>query len=206
MTPPDDQSADPAVEHSHANCNEALEELLRSQRTERLGRYRRVATVVVEPGHRTAEDVAGEIATRLDPTDGQLQVRVRNMLAQNTMSQGGFDEAGAEGGFRRNAFSYLLTLRLIPIVPFWLVNLAPAFFGVPLTTFVVTTVLGIIPGTIVYVGVGNGLGATLDAGEDPDLGIILDPEILLPLLGLAVLSLLPLAYRHWRGRSRAAAP
>ena len=111
-----------------------------------------------------------------------------------------------EGGFRRNTFSYLLTLRLIPIVPFWLVNLAPAFFGVPLTTFVVTTVLGIIPGTIVYVGVGNGLGATLDAGEDPDLGIILDPEILLPLLGLAVLSLLPLAYRHWRGRSRAAAP
>lgn len=111
-----------------------------------------------------------------------------------------------EGGFRRNAFSYLLTLRLIPLVPFWLVNLAPAFFGVPLSTFVITTVLGIIPGTIVYVGVGNGLGATLDAGEDPDLGIILDPEILLPLLGLALLSLLPLAYRHWRGRTRELAP
>ena len=106
-----------------------------------------------------------------------------------------------EGGFRENAFSYLLTLRLIPIFPFWLVNLAPAFFGVPLATFAITTLLGIIPGTVVFIGVGNGLGATLEAGEDPDLGILLNLEILLPLVGLAVLSLLPVAYRRWRGRA-----
>ena len=106
-----------------------------------------------------------------------------------------------EGGFRDNAFSYLLTLRLIPVVPFWLLNLVPAFLGVSLVTFATTTFLGIIPGTVVYVGVGNGVGATLDAGEDPDLGIIFDPEILLPLLGLAALSLLPIAYRRWRNRA-----
>lgn len=45
---------------------------------------------------------AGEIATRLDPSDGELQARVRNMMAKNTMSQGGFDDTGEEGGFRKN--------------------------------------------------------------------------------------------------------
>jgi len=105
-----------------------------------------------------------------------------------------------EAGFRENAFSYLLTLRLIPVVPFWLVNIVPAFFGVRLGTYTLSTVLGIVPGTIVYVGVGNGLGATLDAGRDPDLGIIFEPAILLPLLGLALLSLVPAAYRKIKGR------
>ena len=105
-----------------------------------------------------------------------------------------------EAGFRENAFSYLLTLRLIPVVPFWLVNLVPAFFGVRLGTYALATVIGIVPGTIVYVGVGNGLGATLAAGQNPDLGIIFQPAILLPLLGLALLSLLPVVYRKIKAR------
>lgn len=104
-----------------------------------------------------------------------------------------------EAGFRRDAVSYLLTLRLIPIVPFWLVNLVPAFFGVSLHTFVWTTAVGIVPGTLVYASVGNGLGATLEAGGRPDLGIIFDPEILLPLIGLGLLALLPAAWKRWRG-------
>lgn len=105
-----------------------------------------------------------------------------------------------EGGFRRNAFGYLITLRLIPVVPFWLVNLVPALLGVPLTTYVATTFMGIIPGTVVYVALGNGLGATLDAGQTPNLGIIFDAEILLPLIGLSVLALIPAIYRMVRGR------
>src|SRR5690606_13593089 len=55
---------------------------------------------------------AGEIAQRLDPSDGELQNRVRNMLARNTMSQGGFDETGQEGGFRRNIRDAEKQLRL----------------------------------------------------------------------------------------------
>ena len=109
-----------------------------------------------------------------------------------------------EAGFRENAFSYLLTLRLIPGVPFWLVNLVPAFFGVPLGTYVLATVIGIIPATVVYTGVGSGLGVTLAAGQDPDLGIIFEPAILLPLLGLAVLSLLPVVYRKIKARRQPA--
>lgn len=100
-----------------------------------------------------------------------------------------------EKGFQQNAFSYLMFLRLIPVFPFWLVNLAPAFLGVPLRTYVVTTVIGIIPGTFVYASVGNGLGALFDAGKMPDLGIIFEPDILIPIVGLAVLSLLPVAYK-----------
>lgn len=106
-----------------------------------------------------------------------------------------------EAGFRENALSYLLALRLVPIFPFWLVNLVPAFLGVPLRTFVIGTFFGIIPGSIVYTLVGNGLGAVLETGGRPDLGLIFSPEILAPILGLALLSLLPVAYKGLRRRS-----
>lgn len=103
-----------------------------------------------------------------------------------------------EAGFRENALSYLLFLRLVPIFPFWLVNLVPAFLGVPLRTFVVGTLLGIVPGSVVYTLVGNGLGAVLEAGGTPDLGLIFTPEILAPIVGLALLSLVPVAYKRFR--------
>lgn len=105
-----------------------------------------------------------------------------------------------EDGFRSNALSYLLVLRLIPLFPFWLVNLVPAFLGVSTTTYVIGTFVGIIPGTFVYASVGNGLGALIDAGQDPDLGIIFRPEILGPLIGLAVLALLPVIYKKIQAR------
>ncbi len=105
-----------------------------------------------------------------------------------------------EAGFRDNALSYLLVLRLIPLFPFWLVNLVPAFLGVSTATYVIGTFVGIIPGTFVYAAVGNGLGALIDAGQDPDLGIIFRPEILGPLVGLAVLALLPLIYKKVQAR------
>lgn len=101
-----------------------------------------------------------------------------------------------EAGFRENALSYLLVLRLVPLFPFWLVNLVPAFLGVPLRTFVIGTFVGIIPGSVVYCLVGNGLGAVFDAGEKPDLGIIFEPEILAPIVGLAVLSVVPVVYKR----------
>lgn len=103
-----------------------------------------------------------------------------------------------EKGFREHALSYLLFLRLIPAFPFWLVNLVPAFLGVPLSTYFIGTLLGIIPGSVIYASVGSGLGAVFDAGETPDLGIIFEPEILLPIIGLAVLALLPIAYKKFK--------
>lgn len=103
-------------------------------------------------------------------------------------------------GFHEDAFNYLLVLRLIPLFPFWLVNLAPAFAGVRLSTFFWATLLGILPGTLVYAAAGNGLGRILEAGRTPNLGLVFQPEIFGPLLGLALLSLLPVIYRRWKAR------
>ena len=105
-----------------------------------------------------------------------------------------------EQGFRENAFNYLLVLRLVPLFPFWLVNLVPALLGVPLKTYVIATAIGIIPGTFVFASVGNGLGEILASGKTPDLSIIYDPEVLIPLLGLAVLALVPVLYKAWKAR------
>ena len=107
-----------------------------------------------------------------------------------------------EAGFRDNALSYLLILRLIPIFPFWLVNIVPAFLGIPLSVYLIGTFFGIIPGVLVYASVGNGLGELLEAGRKPELDIIFQPAILLPLLGLALLALLPVLYKRYRDRAR----
>lgn len=104
-----------------------------------------------------------------------------------------------EEGFRRDALSYLLVLRLVPLFPFFLVNLVPAFLEVSVGVFVLATFFGIIPGALVYASVGNGLGAVFDAGDEPDLGILFTPAILLPIIGLAILALIPVAYRYWKG-------
>lgn len=105
-----------------------------------------------------------------------------------------------EAGFRQNAFSYMLFLRLVPLFPFWLVNLVPAFLGVPLRTYLLATLVGVIPGALVFASLGNGLGAILDAGGEPDLGIVFQPEVLLPLLALAILALLPVACKKFKAR------
>lgn len=111
-----------------------------------------------------------------------------------------------EDGFRANALSYLLVLRLVPLFPFWLVNLVPAVLGVKLRVFVFGTFIGIIPGAFVYAGLGSGLGTLIDSGQRPDLGIIFQPGVLLPLIGLALLALLPVAYKRLHGRGQPGEP
>lgn len=106
--------------------------------------------------------------------------------------------ARLEAGFQRDDFSYLLFLRLVPIFPFWLINIVPALLGMRLGRYVVATMIGIVPAAIVYASVGAGLGAMIERGEPPNLGIIFEWRILLPLLGLAALSLLPVVYAHLR--------
>ena len=113
----------------------------------------------------------------------------------------------SEGRVRRlkaaidaNQWEALFVMRLVPVVPFFVANLLPAMFGVPLYRFVVTTALGIVPGALVYTSLGAGLGEVFAAGAAPDLGIIFAPHILLPLLGLAALAALPALLRALRRR------
>jgi uncharacterized membrane protein YdjX (TVP38/TMEM64 family) len=105
-----------------------------------------------------------------------------------------------EAGFRADAFNYLLVLRLVPIFPFWLVNLVPALVGVRLPVYMLATFLGILPGTFIYASLGNGLGSVV---EEPDLAIIFKPSVLLPIIGLALLALAPVGYKRWRDRKPA---
>ena len=105
-----------------------------------------------------------------------------------------------EAEFHENAWSYLLFLRMVPVFPFWMVNLALAFLGVGLKAFVITTLIGIIPGTFIYASLGNGLGVIFDQGATPDLDIIFQPEILLPLVGLSVLAVIPVIYKRLKAR------
>lgn len=118
-------------------------------------------------------------------------------VAARVAAQGG---AGARlmAGLRENAWSVLLAMRLVPVVPFFVANLIPAFTGIRLWPFAVTTAVGIVPGTLVYTSLGAGLSEVFARGETPDLGVIFAPQVLWPLLGLAALALLPVGLRLWR--------
>lgn len=106
-------------------------------------------------------------------------------------------------GIDENQWSMLFVIRWLPIVPFFVANLLPAFMGVPLYRFVISTGVGIIPGTLIYTWIGSGLGAVIDRGEKPNLGVIFEPPILFPLLGLATLSALPMFYKYAKRKKRA---
>jgi uncharacterized membrane protein YdjX (TVP38/TMEM64 family) len=101
-----------------------------------------------------------------------------------------------KSGLEENQWSMLFFMRLVPVVPFFVANLIPAFLSIPLYRFAISTFLGIIPGSLVYSSVGAGLGVIFERGETPDLGVIFEPHILLPLLGLAALSLLPVLIKR----------
>ncbi|MGR8929886.1 MAG: TVP38/TMEM64 family protein [Gammaproteobacteria bacterium] len=103
----------------------------------------------------------------------------RERLKQSEKSQKLLD------GFEEDAFNYLLFLRLVPLFPFWLVNLAPAFTSVPMRTYLVTTFIGIIPGSFVFANLGQSLGRieTLDQ--------LLSGQTIFALTLLGLLSLVP---------------
>ena len=104
-------------------------------------------------------------------------------------------------GIDENQWSMLFLIRLVPAVPFFVANLLPAFLEVPLRRFVISTFFGIIPGAVVYTSVGAGLGEVFAKGETPNLGIIFEPHIILPILGLCVLAALPIVIKAVRGKS-----
>ena len=109
-------------------------------------------------------------------------------------------------GLERDGVYYLLALRLMPVFPFWLVNLAPAVVGMRLGPYALATVLGMIPTAFVLSTVGAGLRATLGSRAAPDPAQLLSPDILLPLLALAVLSLVPALWRQWQTRTTTSTP
>jgi uncharacterized membrane protein YdjX (TVP38/TMEM64 family) len=101
-----------------------------------------------------------------------------------------------EEGFRQGEFSYLLALRLVPAFPFWIVNVVPAFLGADLRKYALATLIGIIPGTFVYTSIGAAAGTVFDQGGELQLtGVMTQPAVLLPIVGLILLSLIPVAMK-----------
>ncbi len=122
-----------------------------------------------------------------------LFLAARGAFADILSAKAGPFMAKLKDGFDDQPFLWLLALRLIPLAPFWAVNIAPALLGMKTMPYFIATLVGIAPGTTVYVLVGGGFDAILAAGKVPDLSTLGDPRIILPLAGLGVLALIPIA-------------
>jgi uncharacterized membrane protein YdjX (TVP38/TMEM64 family) len=124
----------------------------------------------------------------------------RSALGESWSKRGGgnLGLAKLRDGLRRDGFSYLLAIRLVPLFPFWLVNLAAALCGMRLRPYVLATLIGILPTTFITASIGAGISGVLIQGGKPDLSILFSLPILGPLLALAALSLLPVAWRKLR--------
>jgi uncharacterized membrane protein YdjX (TVP38/TMEM64 family) len=105
-------------------------------------------------------------------------------------------------GFNENAANYLLFLRLVPIFPFWFVNLAPALLGVRFSTFVWTTAVGILPGVFVFTQFGAGIGSVLETGDDFSIESVFTTEIQIALAALAIFVLIPVIVKKIRKRKK----
>ena len=123
-------------------------------------------------------------------------------------------------GFQEDAFNYLLFLRLVPIFPFWLVNLAPGLLGVGLGTYALATAIGIVPGTFAYSIAGSGLDSVIEAqqaahqsclakmGSDAQNScpFVLEPQALLTpgliagFIALGLVALVPIALKRLKRR------
>ncbi|MEM7639273.1 MAG: TVP38/TMEM64 family protein [Pseudomonadota bacterium] len=104
-----------------------------------------------------------------------------------------------EKGFNENALSYMFALRLIPIFPFAVVNIAPGLLGAKYRDYLITTFFGIIPGTLAYTWIGAAIKGTLLEGGEVDIGS-LAANFLPAFIALGVVSLIPVAYQKITGR------
>jgi len=148
----------------------------------------------------------GGTATVIGATIGSILVFY---VVQTSLGEALRAKAEADGGtlkkvidgVRDGAFGYILTLRLIPVAPFWLVNVAAALANAPFKAYALATLFGIMPATFIYSGIGAGIGAVIARGETPDLGKIFEPKVLLPLVALGLLSLGTTLYQRRKGKT-----
>ena len=158
------------------------------------------ATVLTLSGGLVFGTFVGGVLTIAGATGGAclLFFAARSALGDALRQKAGPRLTQFQEGFQRDAVSYLLMVRFIPVFPFFLVNIAAALTNVSFSVFLLTTAIGIAPGTFVYASVGNGLSVVLSQGGIPDLSIIFNPEVFLPLCGLGLLSLAPVFVRKYQ--------
>jgi uncharacterized membrane protein YdjX (TVP38/TMEM64 family) len=168
----------------------------------------------------------GAPATVIGATAGATLIFLiaKTSLGEALARQAGPWLARLQDGFKENALSYLLFLRLVPVFPFAVVNLAPAFLGVPLRTYVIGTLLGIIPGTTAFSVAGAGLGSVVEAQNaihksclakagaaaaakaceyKIDTSALVTRELILAFALIGVVALIPVALKKWKQRHAA---
>jgi uncharacterized membrane protein YdjX (TVP38/TMEM64 family) len=160
--------------------------------------------------------IIGGSATFVGATLGAAIVFLiaKSAFGEYLLRRAGVKLATFAEGFREDAFSYLLFLRLVPLFPFWLVNLVPALLGVRIRTYLAATMIGILPGTFAFAFIGDGLGSVVAAQEnryraclaagradcrvDFDVSTALTPELFAAFVALGVVALVPVAVKRWR--------
>jgi uncharacterized membrane protein YdjX (TVP38/TMEM64 family) len=159
----------------------------------------------------------GGIITVLAATIGAILIFqiARSALGAGLAKRAGPFLSRLKDGFEKDAFNYLLFLRLVPAFPFWLVNIAPAISNVSLRTFSLATLLGIIPGTFAFSFVGQGLGSVIDAQAaahaacvaqnavancpfNLELSSLVTREVIYALAALGVVSIIPVFLKKWK--------
>ena len=146
--------------------------------------------------------VMGSILSVLAATAGAtlLFLATKTSLGDYLHAHAGPWLGKVERGFADNQWSYLLMMRLFPAIPFFIANLVPAFLGVPLSVFVITTFVGIIPATAIFSTIGASLGSLLQTSDDLSLHSLMTPQVKAALVGLAVLAAMPIVVKVLRRR------
>ncbi|MCV0395728.1 MAG: VTT domain-containing protein [Rhizobiaceae bacterium] len=135
-----------------------------------------------------------------------LFLAARSACGDALKSRAGSKLARISDGFKKDAFTYLLILRLAPVFPFFLVNIAPAFANVRLSTYVGATFLGILPGVFAYAYLGHGIDSVIAAahaaGSDLSIGDLVTPKITIAFAALALVAAIPLVIKRMSRRAR----
>src|SRR5262245_51586725 len=164
--------------------------------------------------------VLGGVAALVGATVGAIGIFLiaRSAIGEHLVRRAGPLAEKLAQNFRADAFSYLLFLRLVPIFPFWLVNLVSALSGVRLATFASATALGIVPATFAFAFVGAGLDSVIDAQQAAyrsclaagradcrltfHMNAAITPELLGALVVLGVVALIPVVVKRLRNRNQ----
>jgi uncharacterized membrane protein YdjX (TVP38/TMEM64 family) len=166
----------------------------------------------------------GAIATIISATIGATIIFLiaKSACGESLVRRAGPLACKIAEGFKADAFSYLLFLRLVPAFPFFLVNLVPALAGVNLRTFVAATLIGIIPAVFAFTFLGSGLDSVIAAQEGIyraclaagrsdcqihfDIGMIATPRLLASLATLGAIALIPVVVKRVRARTAGSRP
>ncbi len=149
--------------------------------------------------------LAGGLVVAIAATLGATLIflAARSAFGETLLRRAGGAAKKLAQGFQDNAFSYLLVLRLAPIFPFFVVNVAPALFNIGVRTYVAATLIGILPATFVYAYLGQSIESVLIAaqqsGTTPSIKDLVTPQLQLAFLLLALLALVPIIVRKMRG-------